>query len=114
MNQKKAFLDYTWPGNVRELKNLCERLVILAKTDTIEYENLPNEMRNTLSEPKTIAHKKISNDMNLDDIILEVERELIDHAMHKSSGIKQEAAKILGISRHAFLRKLKKLDQHEK
>lgn len=52
--------------------------------------------------------------MNLDDIILEVERELIDHAMHKSSGIKQEAAKILGISRHAFLRKLKKLDQHEK
>jgi two-component system response regulator AtoC len=111
---KKAFLDYPWPGNVRELKNLCERLVILARSGTIEYQNLPAEMRDILSDPKELAHKNISDNMNIDEIMLEVERELIDHAMRKTNGVKQEAAKVLGISRHAFLRKLKKLELHQK
>jgi len=110
---EKAFLDYSWPGNVRELKNLCERLVILCKGNEINFELLPNEMKDVLADPKEIAHRKITSEMNIDEILLEVEKELIAHAMRKANGIKQEAARALGISRHAFLRKLKKLEQHD-
>jgi two-component system nitrogen regulation response regulator NtrX len=35
------FMVYDWPGNVRELKNLVERLVIMAQTDTVTPSDLP-------------------------------------------------------------------------
>ncbi len=36
---------YDWPGNVRELKNALERSVVLARTDEISADDLPEEIR---------------------------------------------------------------------
>ncbi|MGB3585983.1 MAG: sigma-54 dependent transcriptional regulator, partial [Tunicatimonas sp.] len=44
------FLDYlkryNWPGNIRELRNVVERAVILADTDRLTPDALPNEILN--------------------------------------------------------------------
>lgn len=34
-------LNYSWPGNVRELENAIERAVVIGKSDTIKFEDLP-------------------------------------------------------------------------
>ena len=39
----KALQDASWRGNVRELRNLIERLVIMAPSDTIDITDLPAE-----------------------------------------------------------------------
>src|SRR5207247_2372339 len=36
----EAMKQYRWPGNVRELKNVIERAVVLARTDSIDVEDL--------------------------------------------------------------------------
>lgn len=41
---KKALLAYRWPGNIRELNNIIERAFVLARSDTLELEDLPDEM----------------------------------------------------------------------
>ena len=36
---------YRWPGNVRELRNVIERAVVIAQTDTIGITDLPDRLR---------------------------------------------------------------------
>ncbi|HWW74442.1 MAG TPA: sigma-54 dependent transcriptional regulator, partial [Pyrinomonadaceae bacterium] len=40
-----ALSAYPWPGNVRELENTVERMVVLARGQTITVEDLPEEVR---------------------------------------------------------------------
>jgi len=37
--------QYAWPGNVRELQNVVERLIVTARREVIEPEDLPAEVR---------------------------------------------------------------------
>jgi NtrC-family two-component system response regulator AlgB len=41
----EALASYAWPGNVRELVNAIERAVILASSDVITPDLLPEEIR---------------------------------------------------------------------
>jgi transcriptional regulator with PAS, ATPase and Fis domain len=41
----KALTDYNWPGNVRELENVIERLVVTVQRETIDFDDLPSELR---------------------------------------------------------------------
>ena len=44
-------LRYDWPGNVRELENAMERAVALARGSRVEFEDLPEEIRQTFPTP---------------------------------------------------------------
>lgn len=101
---REAFLGYDWPGNVRELKNLIERLVILSGDTVIRYEDLPEEIRE-----RAVPERPRGTGRNLDQILFEVEEGLIRDALKKARGVKSEAAKLLGISRYALLRKMQRL-----
>jgi DNA-binding NtrC family response regulator len=46
-----------WPGNVRQLQNVVERLVVTARGDRIEVEDLPAEVR-TPSTPRKPARER--------------------------------------------------------
>ncbi len=98
--------NYSWPGNVRELRNLCVRLVVLLPGQVIEDTNLP-----LLSEPDSVGSTSDARAFKLprQGLCLEsLETDLIRQALGQTGGNKSHAARLLGISRDAFLYRLKK------
>lgn len=91
---------YSWPGNVRELRNFCERLVILLSGQKITDKNLPADFKQT----KQSAFQLPSMGVKLDTL----EADLMQQALIRSNGNKSKAARLLGLSRDAFLYRLKK------
>ncbi len=86
-------LEYSWPGNVRELKNAIYFAVVHSKGQTIHITDLPEEISG-------IIYKQTScNEFT--------ERDQILVAMRSSKGNRTLAAKLLGLSRATFYRKLK-------
>lgn len=103
-------LSYEYPGNVRELKNIIERAVILAKSETIVPELLPERV---LSAPSKKSFGNLRHQLGIEfvpgvDTIESVERKMISKAMELSGGIKSKAAEMLGISRFQLLRRIEK------
>jgi DNA-binding NtrC family response regulator len=92
---KTKIMQYTWPGNVRELQNVMERAVILSSDKILKAGNI------TL---QTIEKKKENENLNLEDI----ERETVEKALKRSDGNINKAAELLGITRYALYRKMKK------
>jgi DNA-binding NtrC family response regulator len=96
---------YAWPGNIRELKNVCEHVSALLPGEIIEKDNLPLEIRehkNRNQSGYTLPEHGI--DMEL------LEIDLIKQALSHADGNKSKAAKLLGLSRDAFMYRLKKHD----
>jgi transcriptional regulator with GAF, ATPase, and Fis domain len=46
---------YPWYGNVRELKNVIERMVLQTEGETLQFFNLPYEIRSFSGEDKTLS-----------------------------------------------------------
>ena len=42
---QRALLEYSYPGNVRELSNILEHAMVLTDDDTIEFDDLPREIK---------------------------------------------------------------------
>src|ERR1019366_3081686 len=98
-----------WPGNVRQLPNMIERLVITCKKATIEVNELPDFLRAHDQNATTFA---IRPGMSL----AEVEKILIRQTLTHVTENREEAAKLLGISRRTLQYKLKQyglLDEGE-
>lgn len=97
---------YSWPGNVRELRNLVERLTILYPGQLIRPHQLPGEFLVASAMPSDDqGHASGSFDQHLQ----QTERQLLLDALEKTGGRKGKAAEHLGLSRHAFKRRLQRL-----
>ena len=102
---------YRWPGNVRELRNAIERAAILEQGELITPEHLPVQIRKA---PK-VAEAPQSPAVPESGISLPtVENELVKQAMETAHGNQSQAARLLGIGRHALRYKLKKLPRPER
>jgi DNA-binding NtrC family response regulator len=100
---------FPWPGNVRQLRNMIERLVITGKTATIEVSELPDFLRAHDQNATTFT---IRPGMSL----AEVEKILIRQTLIHVTANREEAAKMLGVSRRTLQYKLKQyglLDESE-
>ncbi|MET0261657.1 MAG: sigma-54 dependent transcriptional regulator [Rariglobus sp.] len=95
----EAFSRYAWPGNLRELRNVIERAVILANSDEIGLEDLPEEF----STPED-ARVTVGGRVTLDDLESEHIRRVL--ALTKTL---DDAAKVLGIDPATLYRKRQKL-----
>jgi transcriptional regulator with PAS, ATPase and Fis domain len=92
--------DYDYPGNIRELYNLIERLILFSKKDMISFDDVQIALPQT--HEVTIVQKYETLDLAKN------EEALIKLAMEKTNNVQVEAAKLLGISPYALLRRLKK------
>jgi DNA-binding NtrC family response regulator len=102
-----------FPGNVRELRNLVERAVIRCQTSRIENTHLVSASRPSAlacrdrSVPVPHAPLVQKCDQNVLNLA-EIEKHKLAEALLAAKGNKSHAAKIVGLSRTAFLRRLTK------
>ena len=94
-----AFTSYNWPGNLRELRNVVERAVILATSDTIVPADLPEEF-SYRSDPSISVGAQVT----LDQLETEHIRRILATARNLD-----EAARTLGIDPATLYRKRQKL-----
>lgn len=101
----KKLENYTWPGNIRELRNIIERAVVLAKSDTIGPQNIPDDLEGT-GIVRKMERQTNSLNSNDDFKLSALEKSAIERALKNVNGNKSLAAKELGISRRTLYRKL--------
>jgi DNA-binding NtrC family response regulator len=96
---------YHWPGNVRELRNVLERALMLWRGGPLEI------WLTEADSPYGLAGSDfpLSEQRSLPNVLDDVTRSLCLRALEQTRGNKKEAAQVLGISRNALYRNLKRL-----
>ncbi|HVO73896.1 MAG TPA: sigma-54 dependent transcriptional regulator, partial [Ignavibacteriaceae bacterium] len=98
----EMLMEYPWPGNIRELENLTERLFVISSGKVID----PSLIASHLSS--SVSFNSGFENLPLEEALYSFEKNLIVTAMKKANGIKNRAAKILGISTSVLYYKLEK------
>jgi two-component system response regulator HydG len=98
-----ALEAYPFPGNVRELQNVIERSCLLAGSETILPEHLPEEV---LAAARDGAAEQRPNDIVP---LEEAERRYLRWALATFPGERRELARRLGLSERTFYRKVQNL-----
>ncbi len=99
-----ALMRYDWPGNVRELENVIQRMIILAESDHIDADLLPDK----LSEQKEVRSRAL--DYLPPQSLDEVEAYFIRKTLRETHGDRALAAEILGIDKSTLWRKVKRYE----
>lgn len=92
----QALEAHYWPGNVRELENVVERAVVLARGNLLDANDI--RIDDVHRKPVTNEDNFLPPGMTLE----EYEKWLIQEALHRASGNKSQAARLLGLTRNAF------------
>lgn len=100
--------EYAWPGNVRELVNVIERCVVLCPSDTIDAEDLPYHVRESVRR-NNLKELVLEGTSPFDEASREFEYDIIFEALRKTNFNQTEAASLLGISRRILKYKMDKL-----
>jgi two-component system response regulator AtoC len=89
-------MRYPWPGNVRELEHAIERAVALANHEILSIEDLP---------PELTGKKGDSEEISFEGETLEaLKRERVLAALESTKGDKEQAARLLGVSKRTIYR----------
>ncbi|MGH8502976.1 MAG: nitrogen regulation protein NR(I) [Gammaproteobacteria bacterium] len=109
-----------WPGNVRQLENTCSWLTVMASGREILMDDVPRELRETAPSSMSPAWQEglllwaerqlaTGNGPLLPRALPAFETVMIEAAMKKAAGKRQEAARLLGWGRNTLTRKIKEL-----
>ncbi len=95
--------DYEWPGNVRELQNTIERMVILSKSEKLDFKDLPADIRKKLNEKSKTREVYLKaqgeiQEIKLPKTVQQIEKEAIERALEESNYVIKKAAKLLGMT----------------
>jgi len=100
-------VGYPWPGNLDELDRFVGEAQVKAKGTLISRTDLPLRLH---AEAEAVLHvASPEKPINLEAILLEAERELIERALSRAKGNKSKAAELLGMSRSKLYRRLEQL-----
>ncbi len=113
----------SWPGNVRQLENTCHWLAVMTPGQVVQISDLPAELieenqavdivsgENWQQKLTTkVQQQLLSGETEIAaQVISEVEKILIETALHKTNGRKNDAAMLLGWGRNTLTRKMKEL-----
>ena len=99
---------YEWPGNIRELENVIERAINLMDIDgIIRLEHLPDHLMK-FHENNHKMYEHLDGDLNLKTRVEALEKELIESCLIKVNHNKNQASKMLNISRVSLYKKIDK------
>jgi DNA-binding NtrC family response regulator len=118
----EALLTHPFPGNVRQLRNLVEQALILAKDDRLRPDLISGPSTPAFSVAPPPAGSTVEPDSNgrpLPELmnnldrrkrdLVEFERRIVERAIDEAEGNKTRAAELLGISRYALTRSMRRL-----
>ncbi len=121
---RRLLLNYDWPGNVRELKNAIERAMILEEEPMLRPVYLPFSVTQPHAGITAFEHassppaggRPLPDGRFLPPLLIpeggtsleEIERALVELALHQAGGNQTHAARLLDISRDALRYKMKK------
>ena len=117
----KILMDYPWPGNIRELQNAIEHAFVLVRSNLIEIEDLPEEIRKgrlaaALKESADRQNNDLSASVYYAEIFrknksgrLKINKEQLRGVLEMNDWNQSKTADYLGISRVALWKKMKKL-----
>jgi two-component system, NtrC family, response regulator PilR len=122
-----ALRKYNYPGNVRELENIIERAVALCTSRIIKLQDLPPHIIDIYRDQKFMSPAAVSagkaitaagtlpamdeipeHGIELEKIVAEYEKDIIQKALKKTGGVKKHAAKLLGITFRSMRYRLEK------
>lgn len=99
-----SLLSYNWPGNVRELQNVAERFLVLSKGEKLNSQVVKSRLQQAIyPNLPSYVESKFQNRLK------STEHDQIQDALNQTKGNKDEAARLLGISRTTLWRKLKQM-----
>jgi len=117
----EVFQSHPWPGNVRQLENVCRWLTVMSPGRDIHPEDLPAQLRELgpVAAPSAEWEAVLAQWVDLclargETAVLEravptFERIMLQTALRRTGGRRQEAARLLGWGRNTLTRKLKEL-----
>lgn len=103
---------YPWPGNYRELEQALTAAAAAATADSavvIEPRHLPLALRTAGSLASGLGDPTWLKPIKLDEVLLEVERVLIERALAAEPRNRAATARLLGLSRTRLLRRIEQL-----
>ena len=103
----RALMDYAWPGNVRELENAIERAVVLAPSNMLTPELLPDSITGMNPAARYIQSRP---DATLFEIIEECERRVIVDMLERCAWNQTDAAAQFHIPLSTLNQKIKRLN----
>ena len=115
----EVLMQYDFPGNVRELENIIERGVALESSNIILPESLILSMhRKGKNKPVqeggkaplfvAAANEQELYDRGLEEVLLDVEKKMLLHALAKADNSKMRAADLMKLSFRSLRYKTKK------
>ncbi len=100
---RALLVRYSWPGNVRELRNALETMVLLARRDVLDVDDVPEHIKQAGGQRgKARGHYELAG-----RTLSEVERDLIEANLALTGGNRQKTAKLMGIGERTLYRKLR-------
>jgi two-component system, NtrC family, nitrogen regulation response regulator GlnG len=116
-----------WQGNVRQLENTCRWLTVMAASREVHMSDLPAEIQPEAIEQTEPSQQNweaslhqwaekqlaLGKDNLLEDALPKFERIMIEAALAKTAGKRQDAAKLLGWGRNTLTRKIKELGMEQ-
>jgi len=117
---EQCFQSLSWPGNVRELENTCRWLTVMASGREVQMDDLPQDLvgDEARTEPamdweSALARWAESQSEHgagaLGEAQTRLERILIEAALRRTGGRRQDAARLLGWGRNTLTRKIRDL-----
>jgi two-component system nitrogen regulation response regulator GlnG len=117
-----ALQSYDWPGNVRQLVNASRRLMVTAPGRVITAQDIPAELGGSESSKQAASEwtrslavwaerhlAEAPEESLLETALPQFEKTLIQLALARANGSRQDAAKMLGWGRNTLARKMKSL-----
>jgi DNA-binding NtrC family response regulator len=114
---EQVLLGYPWPGNIRELRNLFERIVLLSQGTRILPQHLttaiaPQPARGDATSLDTLRSVLEEGQIpdggfDLEGVLGQIEREIIQRALDRSSGNQSRTAGLLQMKRDKLRYRMK-------
>ncbi|HMP78100.1 MAG TPA: helix-turn-helix domain-containing protein, partial [Pirellulaceae bacterium] len=103
----KQLAEYHWPGEVAELKDVVRQAVERCVQSQILVADLPDRFR--LAHAASCTPRYAGQEVVLDEYLADIERRLLERALHQSKWNKAQAARCLSISRARLIRRAEQL-----